>query len=380
MLAAARRACLRWIKGEGNPDATMIDQRTSRKFCLTAMKNKRLPVLVLVIVLIAAGAAAYWALHRPKAQTQTLTLYGNIDIRQVQLAFNDAGRIARLRVQEGDTVHKNQPVAQLDPARFQDAVNRAQAVLLAQQNILAKLRAGSRPQEIAGARAGVDAAQAALQNAEGTYKRQQTLVDADFLPRQTLDNAAQALKTAKADAQRAQQALSLALQGPRKEDIAAAQAQVQADQAALALARRELADTELRAPEAGVVENRILEEGDMAASQTPVMTIALNNPVWARAYVPERELGRLAPGMRARIFSDSFPGQAFDGWVGFISPTAEFTPKSVQTTELRAELVYRVRVYACNPQGRLRLGMPVTVEVPLRDNAPQQVPRHACAG
>ncbi|MHB1667430.1 MAG: efflux RND transporter periplasmic adaptor subunit [Thiomonas sp.] len=344
------------------------------------MKNKRLPVLVLVIVLIAAGAAAYWALHRPKAQTQTLTLYGNIDIRQVQLAFNDAGRIARLRVQEGDTVHKNQPVAQLDPARFQDAVNRAQAVLLAQQNILAKLRAGSRPQEIAGARAGVDAAQAALQNAEGTYKRQQTLVDADFLPRQTLDNAAQALKTAKADAQRAQQALSLALQGPRKEDIAAAQAQVQADQAALALARRELADTELRAPEAGVVENRILEEGDMAASQTPVMTIALNNPVWARAYVPERELGRLAPGMRARIFSDSFPGQAFDGWVGFISPTAEFTPKSVQTTELRAELVYRVRVYACNPQGRLRLGMPVTVEVPLRDNAPQQVPRHACAG
>jgi HlyD family secretion protein len=283
-----------------------------------------------------------------------------------------------LLVQEGDRVTKGQRVAQLDPVRFQDAVARAKAALLAQANVLARLRAGSRPQEITEARAGVDAAQAALQNAEITYKRQQTLVEADFLPKQTLDNSTQALRTTKAELQRAQQALSLTLQGPRKEDIAAADAQMQADQATLALAQRELTDTVLIAPEAGVVENRILEVGDMAVPQTPAMTIALDNPVWVRAYVPERELGRLAPGMRANIQSDSFPGQSFSGWIGFISPTAEFTPKSVQTTELRTELVYRVRVYACNPQGKLRLGMPVTVKVPLVNNAPQAMAQNVC--
>ncbi|OIQ66824.1 p-hydroxybenzoic acid efflux pump subunit AaeA [mine drainage metagenome] len=153
-----------------------------------------------------------------------------------------------------------------------------------------------------------------------------------------------------------------------------------ADRAALALAQRELADTVLRAPAAGVVEDRIVEVGDMASPQTPVYTVALDNPVWARVYLPETELGRVRPGMRAQISSDSFPGKAFAGWIGFVSPTAEFTPKSVQTPDLRSELVYRVRVFACNPQGLLRLGMPVTVRVPLRDNAPRAQPERVCGG
>lgn len=344
------------------------------------LKSKQPLFLASAVVVIVAAAAVYWYGQRAQPAADRLTLFGNIDIRQVQLAFNDAGRVVALPVQEGDAVHKGQIVARLDPARFQDVVDRAQAALRAQQSGLARLRAGSRPQEIAEARAGVEAAQAALANARITYRRQQTLVQSDFLPRQSLDNATQSLRTATANVQRARQALSLALQGPRKEDIAAAEAQVQADKAALALAQRQLADTTLRAPDDGVVENRILEVGDMAAPQTPVMTIALNNPVWVRAYVPETELGRIAPGMRANIVSDSFPGQSFTGWIGFMSPTAEFTPKSVETTELRAQLVYRARVYACNPSGRLRLGMPVTVQVPLRDNAPRKVPANVCGG
>ena len=342
-------------------------------------KSKRLSLLVVFIVVVAVAGAS-WYLTRPKVASGTVTLYGNIDIRQVQLAFNDAGRIQKLLVQEGDHVRKGQAVAKLDALRFRDAVARAEASLLAQQSVLARLRAGSRPQEIAEAKAGVAAAEASVQNAQITYARQETLVDADFLPKQSLDNAAQILKTSQAELQRARQALSLAVQGPRKEDIAAAEAQVQADKAAVALAQRELTDAELIAPEAGVVENRILEVGDMAAPQTPVMTIALDNPVWVRAYVSERELGRLAPGMRADIESDSYPGQRLVGWIGFISPTAEFTPKSVQTSDLRTELVYRVRVYACNPQGKLRLGMPVTVQVPLLNNAPRTIPGDVCKG
>lgn len=340
--------------------------------------RSRVRLFLLLLLALLAGGGAWYAMHRPATEAAVLRLYGNIDIRQVQLAFNDAGRIEALLVQEGDTVRKGQVVARLDAARFNDAATRARAVLQAQEQVLAGLRAGSRPQEIAEARAALTAADAAAHNAQATYARQQTLVQADFLPRQSLDNAAQALKTAQANVDRARQALSLVRQGPRKEDIAAAQAQVRADTAALALAQRQLDDTALRAPEAGVVESRILEAGDMAAPQTPVMTIAMINPVWVRAYVPESELGHVAPGMRASIHSDSFPGQRFDGWIGFISPTAEFTPKAVQTPELRTELVYRLRVYACNPDGKLRLGMPVTVELPLRGNAPQRAAAPVC--
>lgn len=341
--------------------------------------NKRPLIVVLLVVAAAAVVGVYWWVHRQTPIKNMLTLYGNIDIRQVQLAFNDTGRVTALLVQEGDTVRRGQVVARLDAVRYQDAVDRAQAALLARQNVLAKLEAGSRPQEIAQARAAVDAARAAQANAIATYARQKTLVELGFLPRQALDDVTQQLDTAAANVQRAQQALSLALQGPRKEDIAEAQALVKADEAALALAQRQLADTVLRAPDDGVVENRILEVGDMAAPQIPVLTLALNNPVWVRAYVPETELGKIVPGMRARIDSDSFPGQPFDGWIGAISPTAEFTPKSVETTELRAQLVYRVRVYACNPGQKLRLGMPVTVQVPLVHNTPHAVSAHVCS-
>jgi HlyD family secretion protein len=145
-----------------------------------------------------------------------------------------------------------------------------------------------------------------------------------------------------------------------------------ADEAALRLAERELADTKLYAPARGVIQDRILEPGDMAFPQTPVYTLALTDPIWVRAYVSEPDMGKIAPGMSATVHTDSFPDKQYPGWVGFISPTAEFTPKQVETTELRSKLVYQVRVYVCNPQNELRLGMPVTVTVPLRQ--PLKVP------
>ena len=330
-----------------------------------------------VLVMLVAGIPV-WLLRHDTSAPSKAVLYGNIDIRTVDLAFNDAGRVQRLAFEEGSAVHKGQVLAQIDPLRFRDVVDQANAVLAVARQQLAALVVGNRPQQIAETRAAVASARATLHNAQVTYERQRALAASHLLPQQSADNALQALKNARADLDSAQQALSLAVQGPRQEDIAAARAQVKADAAALALAQRQLHDTRLRAPADGVVQTRILEIGDMAGPATPVLTLALNNPVWARVYVPEPELGRIAPGMRADILSDSFPGQRFRGWIGFISPTAEFTPKSVETTELRTELVYRVRVYACNPQGRLRLGMPVTVQVPLRDNVPRAIPAHAC--
>lgn len=341
-----------------------------------AIQKKKL-IIVAVVALAIAGAVAYWQ-TRPTAPSNQVTVYGNVDIRQVQAAFDDNGRLLDLLVQEGDRVKKGQLLAEIDPVRFQDAVDKASAAVAAQQQVLARLLAGSRPEEIAEARAQVAAAQATMVNAESTWKRQESLAAQQYVSRQSADNAAAALKTARANAEHAQQALSLAIKGPRKEDIAAARQVLQADKAALSLAQRELVDTRLYAPDTGVVQDRILEPGDMVSPQTPVFTLALDNPVWVRAYLPEKALGQVRLGMKANIQSDSFPGKTFSGWVGFISPTAEFTPKTVQTTELRTELVYRVRVYACNPRHQLRLGMPVTVHVSLQNNPPQKLSAHPC--
>ena len=123
------------------------------------------------------------------------------------------------------------------------------------------------------------------------------------------------------------------------------------------------------------IRDRLLEPGDMVSPQTPVLTLALTDPVWVRAYASEVYLGRLAPGMSAEVSTDSYPDKTYPGWIGFISPTAEFTPKTVETPELRTRLVYQVRVHVCNPQDELRLGMPTTVSIPLDQPRPQ--PGHA---
>ena len=131
----------------------------------------------------------------------------------------------------------------------------------------------------------------------------------------------------------------------------------------MALLERRLADSELRAPSQGVVQSRILEPGEMASPDRPVLTLALTDPKWVRAWVPEPELGPRRQRPRAIVRSDAFGGSEYEGWVGFVSPVAEFTPKAVETEELRTKLVYEVRVFVNDPRDELRLGMPVSVDV-----------------
>jgi HlyD family secretion protein len=158
-----------------------------------------------------------------------------------------------------------------------------------------------------------------------------------------------------------QKALELELAGPRKEDIAQAEADLRADEAQLSLLKQELADAELVAPQDGVIRSRLMEPGEMASPATPVFSVAIVDPKWIRAYVSEPDLGKVHPGDGASVMVDSFPDRHFEGWVGFISPVAEFTPKTVQTEELRTSLVYEVRVFVKDPSDDLRLGMPATV-------------------
>ncbi|MGA7770450.1 MAG: efflux RND transporter periplasmic adaptor subunit [Candidatus Sulfotelmatobacter sp.] len=354
--------------------------------------KKRFLILTILVFLIVGGFSGRRWLLRKGTPSDTLTLYGNVDIRQVQLAFNDSERIEKLLVDEGSAVQAGQLVGQLAQPRFLDAVAQDKATMAAQQQVVARLLAGSRPEEIAEARANVaaaqadiDAAQASLTNAGLLYHRQEALASKQYVSLQIRDDAQRSYLAAQADLAAKQQALDakkqtlrLAVIGPRKEDIAAAQALLEADKAALSLAQKQLFDTQLYAPADGVMQSRILEPGDMANPQTPVFTLALDNPVWVRAYLPEPEMGKVALGMRAWIESDSFPGQRFPGWIGYISPVSEFTPKNVETTQLRSQLVYRVRVYACNPDHRLRLGMPATVVVPISNNPPHAIDAHPC--
>jgi membrane fusion protein YbhG len=333
------------------------------------MKKKAKVIGVLIIVLIAVGAffLVRSLLHKPPS-TQ-LVLHGNVDIRQVELAFNGNERVADMLVQEGDRVKKGRLLATLDTVRLSHEVAQAEARVKAQWEVLAALLAGTRPEDIRKARADVEAAEAEEKNAGAVFRRKSVLAEKDLISRQERDDAKAAADYAKAQLKAARESLALAVAGPRKEDIAAARATLRAYEAGLSVAKRNLEYAHLYAPSDGVIQTRILEPGDMASPQTPVFTLALTNPVWVRAYIPEPDMGKIRLGMSAEVTTDSYPGKRYKAWIGYISPTAEFTPKSVETREVRTSLVYQVRVYACNPENELRLGMPATVIVPLNQPA-----------
>lgn len=328
-------------------------------------------IFIIVLVVLAASSVAAWIFTKHRtADVNALILYGNVDIRQVQLSFNGSDRIAQLLVKEGDAVKKGQLLATLDTVRLTSNVELQKAQLASQQQIVSRLEAGSRPEEILKAQADVDAARIDAENAERVYQRSKTLVEQNFVAKQQADDAHAAADAAKAKLHSLQEVLKLVQIGPRKEDIAQAKAALNANQAALDVARKALADASLYAPDNGVIQGRILEPGDMASPQRPVYTLALTDPIWVRAYVQETALGKLKPGMTAEISTDSYPGKHYRAWVGFISPTAEFTPKTVETTEVRSNLVYQVRVFVCNAQNELRLGMPATVTISLDPSIP----------
>lgn len=320
-------------------------------------------IIPIGLVVLAALGVAWWLTHRHAASDQ-IVLYGNIDLREVDLAFNDSQRVADVLVHEGDFVRKGQVLARLDTSRLQPQLAQAEAQAAAQRAAVDRLHHGSRPQEIAQARANLALAQADGRQARDSYQRLQTVFDSSAgraVSRQELDDAKAQADVSDAKLAVSRKALQLALIGPRKEDIAQAEATLDGEEAQVALLEQELADADLRAPLDAVVRSRIAEPGDMASPQKTALTLAITDPKWVRAYVSEADLGRVRTGMTAAVAVDSFSGKRFEGWVGFISPEAEFTPKTVQTQELRSSLVYEIRVFVKDPGDLLRLGMPATV-------------------
>lgn len=325
--------------------------------------RRKLPLVPIVLIVAALGAAGLWlTLHKP-ADTGALVLNGSVDIRQVDLAFRVEGRLDKVLVEEGDRVAAGQVVAVVDKGYLGDAVRIAEARVAAAQANLNKLEAGNRPQEIGQAKADVARAEAAYANAKATYDRRAGLPVDSTISRQALDNARAEMRQAEAQLNRARQTLTLQEKGFRAEDIAAAKAQVQAEQGTLDLMRRRLADAELTAPTAGQVMTRVREPGSMVLPGATVLTLALTEPMQVRTWVAETALGRVVPGTKAEIVTDGGASKTYHGQVGFVSPVAEFTPKSVETPELRTSLVYRVRIIVTDPDDGLRQGMPVTVRL-----------------
>lgn len=327
------------------------------------MAAKKKAVLFLAACLLGLAAYLYHAFCQQDNQEE-LVLQGNVDVREVSLAFRQSDRILEMLAEEGDRVQKGQVLARLDTRELKLQLQRLNAEIAAQQSTVDKLYNGTRPEEIRQAEGNLRQAQAAAEHAAGVYQRKRDIYTSIAgISQQELDNAYHDMEAKQATMSVAEAALQEAKAGPRQEDIAGAEAGLQALRNEQLRYIYLLSQYELQAPDDGVIRSRLLEAGDMASPSKPVFKLSLPGKKWVRAYVPETELGRVYEGQQARVYIDSLPGKAIDGQVGYISGTAEFTPKHVQTEELRTSLVYEVRVYVDDADNVLRLGMPATVRI-----------------
>ncbi|HZF97457.1 MAG TPA: efflux RND transporter periplasmic adaptor subunit [Pseudoxanthomonas sp.] len=310
-------------------------------------------------VLALAAFLGYRMVNR--AGNEPLVLYGNIDIREVHLAFQGSGQVQDVLVDEGDTVRAGQVLARLDTAALQSELAEAEAAVGAQKARLSLLRAGSRAEDLAQAKAAVEERRAALRGAQADVTRLTPLHSSGAASGKVLENATSTRDEAAARLRSAEAAWRAARTGARREELQEAQANVDRVEAVADHIRIRLKHAELVAPSNGVILTRAIEKGALVSSNATAFTEALAHPVWARVYVDAPNLGLVAPGTIVQLQTDAAPDKRYRGKVGHVSPTAEFTPKSVETPELRTDLVYRARVVVLNPDSRLRQGMPVTV-------------------
>lgn len=273
----------------------------------------RRSIVFILIGIIILSAIGYYYRYEASEKKDHLLLYGNVDVRQVDLSFRVSGRLNALLFEEGDFVPEGKLVAFLDKQPYEDQILQAAANL--------------------------ESIKTSLDNAEKILQRRQSLIEDGSVSQEDLENALSNKEVLSANLRQAE--------------------------ASLNIAKINLEFTEVYSPIDGTLLTRIREPGTVVNPTNPVCTISISHPVWIRAYVNEKELGLVYPGMKAQVFTDTNPGKFYEGRVGFISPQAEFTPKTVETTQLRTDLVYRLRVYVDHPDNQLRQGMPVTVKLDL---------------
>lgn len=276
---------------------------------------KKSTIYILCAVAVVILLSAFSCIRSGIDKIYYITAYGNVDVRQVDLGFRVFGRVESLLYEEGDWIDKGTLIALLEKQPYTDQVIEAEAT--------------------------VASTAASFANAEKLLKRRNELIGSGSISQEDLDNVSSDYEISKANLDQAK--------------------------ASLAIAKKNLQDTEIFAPTDGIILTRIREPGSIANPGDAVYTLSIASPVWIRAFIQEEELGSVYPGMSAEIYTDTPGGKVYRGTVGFISPVSEFTPKTVETTQLRTDLVYRIRVYVDNADRGLRQGMPVTVKLKLAD-------------
>ena len=323
------------------------------------MKKPVALILAVAVLVALIGGGTWWY---QSLQNNELTLYGNVDIRTVNMSFRVGGRLQSLSVDEGDAIKQGQTLGQLDKAPYKNALMQAKANVATAQAQYDLMMAGYRAEEIAQAAAAVKQAQAAYDYAQSFLQRQQGLWNSRLLSANDLANARSSRDQALASLKSAQDKLSQYRAGNRPQEIAQAKANLEQAQAQLAQSTLDLQDTVLTAPSDGTLLTRAVEPGSMLTAGSTVLTLSLTHPVWVRAYVDEKNLNQAQPGREILLYTDGRPDKPYHGKIGFVSPTAEFTPKTVETPDLRTDLVYRLRIIVTDADDSLRQGMPVTLK------------------
>lgn len=321
--------------------------------------------IVPVLLLIAAGSGAAWYYRsRPAPAGDGLVASGTVEATDAQLGFQLPGRVVSIAPREGDRVRAGQELARLDRAEIEARREQSQAQVQAAEAALAELRQGSRQEEIGQVRAALAAADERRADAERDLARTRRLFEGGAVSREALDKSQVALDVARAQRTQVAEQLRLVQAGPRKERIDAARAQVSQAEAAVRGVDASLSNTVLAAPFDGVVTVRHREPGEIVPAGSPVVTVMDPGSRYVRIYIPENRLGEVRLGTRAAIKSDTYPDKTYPGEVSFIASEAEFTPKSVQTSEERVRLVYEVKVRVTgDAEFDLKPGLPADVRL-----------------
>ncbi len=330
---------------------------------------KKRVFVVIILIAIGAGLAYYFFTRERGNNNLFIKVSGNIEAIEADLGFKISGKIISRNFEEGDWVEKGKILAKLDDEDLRRRQEVDRATLMSAQARLSKLLAGSRPEEIKQAEAELNQAKFDMENKQIQYERMKSLYERKVVPKEAFDNADANFKVAKATMEKAAENYKLVKEGPRKEDIEDARAQVDQARASLRLTETQLGYTVLYAPFSGVVLVRSAEVGEVVNPGTAVLTLGDLRNVWLKAYIPEPDLGKVKWGQEVIVTTDLSPKKEYKGRISFISSQAEFTPKNIQTEKERVTLVYRIKVDLPNPDHELKPGMPADGKILLQSSA-----------
>ncbi|HEY0183753.1 MAG TPA: efflux RND transporter periplasmic adaptor subunit [Rhodopila sp.] len=313
------------------------------------------------LLVVAAGGYAAWRwpsvwqeLLGPSATANRVMLSGNFEAHQSVLSFTEVqAPIVSLPFDEGATVTRGTVLAEIDDRLYR------QQVEIDRTNVqVATAQVTVNESSLAAAQSVVASDEYDLTEKQRDYDRAETLAKTGAGSRQTRDLALTAMQQSAATLGHDKAMVQVA-----QANIGLANANVAAAAAKLALDQVTLTYSTLRAPFTGVISVREAELGQLAGPGVAIFTLDDLDHIWLRAYVNETDFGKVRLGEAVDVTTDTYPGKIYHGRISFISPQAEFTPKTVETHAERVTLVYRVRIDIDNTTHELLPGMPADASI-----------------